>query len=119
MSWEEFRVRALCLMTLFLIRKTTHMTLHPTKESALSLVFHQALIFATKKARTTVLVRCLSISHVAALFPRECHERMFNVNVMNAEIPVKATLRLSSVTMMAETNSPSISHQIMQKALQI
>ena len=30
MRWEEFRVRALCQMTPFLIRKTTLMTLHPT-----------------------------------------------------------------------------------------
>ena len=120
MSWAEFKVRGLYLMTLFLIRKTIHMTMHPTKESALSLVLRQALIFATKKARTTVLARCLSISHAVALCPPECHIQVPKPNsVMKAEIPVKATLRLSSVTTMAQTNSSSISLQIMQKALQI
>ena len=106
MSWAEFKVRGLYLMTLFLIRKTIHVTLHPTKEFALSLVFHQALIFATKKARTTALERCLSISRVAALFPPECHIQVPKPNsVMKAEIPVKATLRLLSVTTMARKNS--------------
>ena len=55
------------------------------------------------------LVRCLSISRVAVLFPPECHIQVPKPNsVMKAEIPVKATLRLLSVTTMARKNSSSI-----------
>ena len=53
-------------------RKKIPMMLRPIKESVLSLVFIKILIFATKKVRIMVLVRCFFMSSALALCPPEC-----------------------------------------------
>ena len=101
-------------------QKKIPMMLRPTKGSALSSVLNQALIFATKKARTTVLARYLFMSRALALCPPECHIQVPKLNsAMKAKMLVMETLFISSVTTMVRTNSLSISLQIMQKALQM